>query len=179
MDIRPPLITGGTLEEQVMQIIRYLIRLVKQLRELPENAPEQAIAEKLTPQGRTGFQKLMVGKDVVVGNNVYVAGSVNGVYMRTVELVGVKSFTIQCHFDNWQETGLHQTFLISGCTETGSVLGVLRVTDEKKIKWNGTVGTVTGTAKEWGSVLVELPEAVNDHFMIQSPEKFTILAVGE
>ena len=161
-----------------MQIIRYLIRLVKQLRELPENAPEQAVAEKLTPQGRTGFQKLMVGKDVVVGNNVYAAGSINGVYLRTVELVGEKSFILQCHFKNWEETGLRQSFFISGCTETTSVLGVLRVADDKKIRWNGIAGTVTGTAKEWGSVLVELPEAANDHFMIQSPEEFTIRAVG-
>lgn len=36
MDIRPPLITGQTVEEQVQQLIAYLTRLARQLCEQME-----------------------------------------------------------------------------------------------------------------------------------------------
>ena len=167
MDIRPPLITGQTVGEQVQQLIAYLTRLARQLQELPDAQPA-AVAQRVETAYPGSVHKLRVRKDLTVD------GGVNGVYIRKVRVWGVGEFTIRTNFAEWNSSGgLRQSFLLAGCANSKPLLGVVRISNNGAWQWSGTEG-VSFVAEGAGVLRVKLPDVLYDHLLVQSPDEFYI-----
>ncbi len=168
IDVRPPLITGQTLGEQVQQLIAYLTRLARQLRDMPESRVEveQETEEELP---RNSFHKLRVQKELIL------EGGVNQVYIRRARVWSTNEFVLKTMFSNWNSNGeLRQSFLISGCVNSIPLLGVVRLNNNGACQWQGTAG-VTLHPEDGGFLRVRLPDVAYDHLIVQSPYEFHVL----
>ena len=165
MDIRPPLITGQTLGEQVQQLIAYLTRLARQLQTLPE--PQVSAAKAETAENRPGsVQKLRVRKALTVD------GSINGTCIRQVRLWGDTEFLLKTQFPNWNEDGKRrQSLLVAGCMNSTPLLGVVRISNNGSCQWEGTQGISVRTQGE-GLVCIKLPSPLYEHLLVLSPDEF-------
>ncbi|MBR4864733.1 MAG: hypothetical protein IKU07_09160 [Oscillospiraceae bacterium] len=165
MDIRPPLITGQTLGEQVQQLIAYLTRLARQLQTLPENQPaEVKVAEEIARPG--SVQKLRVHKELTV------EGGINGVSIRQVKVWGSTEFLLKTRFSHWNGDGnVRQSLLVAGCMNSNPLLGVVRVSSNGSCQWEGTQGVTVSTRGE-GVLCVKLPVTLYEHLLVMSPNEF-------
>lgn len=105
----------------------------------------------------------------------YFSQGMNGAHMQVARVWGTASFTLQSKFSPWREDGnLRQTFLVAGSANGKVVLGVIRLNSFGDAIWGGS-DTVTFTKGTDGKLTVKLSETCYDHFLILSPEAFTLV----
>ena len=105
----------------------------------------------------------------------YFSQGINSAYVQVARVWGVDTFTLQSRFSPWREDGnLRQTFLLAGSANGKVVLGVIRLNSFGDAIWGGT-GTVTFTKGTDGKLAVKLAEVCYDHFLIISPEAFSLV----
>lgn len=105
----------------------------------------------------------------------YFSKGINGAYMQTARVWGVDTMRIQSKFIPWRDDGnLRQTFLVAGTANGKPVLGVIRLNSYGDALWSGS-DSVTFTKGTDGILVVKLSEICYDHFLILSPEAFSII----
>lgn len=105
----------------------------------------------------------------------YFSQGINSAYVQVARVWGVDTFTLQSRFSPWREDGnLRQTFLLAGSANGKVVLGVIRLNSFGDAIWGGT-GTATFTKGTDGKLTVKLAEVCYDHFLIISPEAFSLV----
>lgn len=108
-------------------------------------------------------------------NGSLTAGSINGVSMAPVWVSGTSTFRIKSRFSAWTgDGGSRQSFMLSGCVWSTPVQGVIRVNNAGGAVWIGTNG-VTVATEEGGILAITLPDTAYDHFLLISPQNFTVL----
>ena len=104
----------------------------------------------------------------------YFSAGVNSVYMQTARVWGVDTITLQSKFTPWRDDGnVRQTFLIAGSANGKPVLGLIRLTSFGDAIWSGT-DSISFTKQADGVLVVKLSEICYDHFLVVSPEGFSI-----
>jgi hypothetical protein len=164
-DIRPPHITGTTTEEKLQQLIAYLTKLSWQLQ--GSEAKQETVTQPPPAQLPGTFHKLRVQKALTAESGV------NGVYIRSLLVMGKTSFTLQTRFSRWSGIGNNrQTFLLMSSLNAEPMLGMVRVSDNGTCQWTGT-GGITVSTEDNGVLRVHLPVTMYDRVLVLSPEKFT------
>ena len=152
MDFRLPHITGGTVQQQVDQIVAYLRQTALLLQALPEQE-----ASPNLPESR---------ERSCVFPTLQVQGSLNGVYSRRVrtdtEVIGPVS----------RQGGTRQSFFLWGHSGSLPVLGLL-LADGSSWSWTGTEG-ITLTQAGSGGVEIRLSRQGDGWLVIQSADPFTL-----
>ena len=108
-------------------------------------------------------------------NKEYVDGSVGNATIRQVYLGGTNRFTIQSEFGDFNGNGgSRQSVFLFGLANGLLIYGLIFINNGGGVNWGGTEN-VTVTAGSGGQVTVTLATTAWDHFLLMSPEPFSIV----
>ena len=121
---------------------------------------------------RNGFDCAMAA---YFAGAVSASAGINGVYVQTAQVWGVDNFRLQSRFAEWYDTGdARQSFLVVGSANGNPVIGAIRVNSAGGAVWSGT-GNLTVSKADVGVIVVTTPMVCYDHFLIMSPQAFSVL----
>lgn len=113
------------------------------------------------------------GTDAATKN--YVDGSVGNATIRQVHLSGTNTFTIQSEFGDFNGNGgSRQSVFLFGLANGLLIYGLIFINNGGGVNWGGTEN-VTVTAGSGGQVIVTVATTAWDHFLLMSPEHFSIV----
>ena len=138
---------------------------------------EDVYLHKAGSIGSLGFGEYVEDKNTISiakDKSVLVKGKLNGVYIRTKEVIGTAEININTkHIDYTGVGDERQTFFIFGAANANMVYGLARVSDNGNTSWVGT-NEVTLSTKSGGILTVTLPTVAYDVFTIISGREFSV-----
>lgn len=102
--------------------------------------------------------------------------SVNGAYIRTVRVWGVRNFTFQTKWETMTGSGQErQSVFFFGSANGTLIRGVLGLNNSGGVMWDGTSGVSATANTAAGTVTVTLPGIAYDKLVLLSPDPIEIL----